>query len=76
MTKTQTRQNIAAAVARRTELAQVAQTAKPRQRKAAYAALEQAEMDVDFAVRAHEMAVRASMPGATEAEIQSAARAA
>jgi len=77
MNTTQTAQAITAAVAQRTELVKVAMAAKPgRAAKVAWAAVEVAEQAVRFAVQDHEMAVRASMLGATEADIQTAARAA
>lgn len=77
MNTTQTAQAIAAAVAERTKLVTIAEAAKtPRARKAAWAAVDVADQAVRFAVQDHEMVLRASMNGATEAEIQTAARAA
>lgn len=74
MTTDQTRQAIADAVAARTILVNAVATATTdRKRRAASRALEAAEMDVTFATRDHEMAVRASMPGATQAEIMAVA---
>jgi len=76
MNTTTARQNLTAAVARRSELVAIAQTLTGRKRTAAWKAVEEADMDVDFAARQVEFAARAEMPGATEAEIQTAARAA
>ena len=76
MNTTTARQNLTAAVARRSELVAIAQTLTGRKRTAAWKAVEEADMDVDFAAREVEMATRREMPGATEAEIQTAARAA
>ena len=65
-----------AAVAHRTELVQVAEaTATPDAHRAAWAAVEVADREVRFAAQAHEMAVRASMPGAAAADVMAAARA-
>ena len=65
-------------IARTAKAAAVAAFAKaaPRTRKAALAALELADMDLDIAIRNHEQAVRAANPTATEAEIQQIVRAA
>lgn len=77
MNTTQTAQAITAAVAHRTELVAVAEAAAtPRARKAAWNAVEVADQAVRFATQDHEIATRIAMKGATEVEIQSAARAA
>lgn len=76
MNSNEARENLTAAVAKRTELVGIAQALTGRKRTAAWKAVEEADMDVNFAARQVEFAVRAEMIGATEAEIQSAARAA
>lgn len=76
MNTNEAREALAAAIAHRTELAKVAQTLTGRKATAAWKAVEVANMDVEFAAREVEMATRHAMAGATEAEIQTAARAA
>lgn len=76
MTTTEAREALTTAIAKRTELVRTAQTLTGRKATAAWRAVEDAEMDVDFAAREVEMATRREMVGATEAQIQSAARAA
>lgn len=77
MTTTQTAEALTAAVAARTELVAIAEAATTaRARKAAWAAVEAADQAVRFATQDHEMAVRASLRGATEAQVQTAAWAA
>lgn len=76
MNSNEARKNLTAAIARRTELVEIAQTLTGRKRTAAWKAVEDADMEVDFAARQVEMAVRSEMVGSTEAEIQTAAGAA
>lgn len=76
METTATAQAITAAVATRTALVAIALAAKPRQAKAAWAAVEDADQMVNVATREHEQAVRAAMPGATQAEVMAVAMAA
>lgn len=76
MNSNEARENLTAAIAKRTELVQIAQTLTGRKRTAAWMAVEDADMDVNFAAREVEMATRSEMVGATEAQIQTVARAA
>ena len=76
MTTNEARENLTAAIAKRTELVQIAQTLTGRKRTAAWVAVEDADMAVNIAAREVEIATRREMVGATEAEIQKAARAA
>ena len=76
MTTTTAREALTAAIATRTHLVQVASTLTGRKATAAWKAVEAADLEVDFAQRDVEMATRREMVGATEAEIQTAARAA
>lgn len=77
MNTNRTAEAITAAVAERTGLVAIAEAAMtPRTRKAAWVAVGIADTAVRFAAQDHEMAVRAAMTGATEREIQTAARAA
>jgi len=64
--------------ARTAKAAAVAALAKaaPRTKKAALLAVEDADMNLNIAIRQHEQAVRAANPTATEAEIQQIVRAA
>lgn len=76
MNSNEAREALTAAIATRTALVQKAESLTGRKATAAWKAVEAANMDVDFAAREVEMATRREMPGATEAEIQTAARAA
>ncbi len=76
MNTNEARQNLAAAIAIRTELVATAQVLTDRKATAAWRAVEAADMDVNFAAREVEMATRRAMVDATEAQIQTAALAA
>lgn len=76
MNTTEARENLTAAVAHRTKLVQIAETLTGRKATTAWKAVEVADMDVNFAAREIEMATRREMAGSTEAEIQTASRAA
>lgn len=77
MTTNEARQNLTAAVARRTEAVQYAQSvAGPRKSAAAWRIVEQLDQAVRFAAQDVEMVTRLEMVGATEAEIQAAVQAA
>ena len=74
MNSNEARQILTAAVAARTEAVTIAQQLTGRKATAAWKVVEDRDMDVNFAAREVEMAVRREMAGATEAEIQAAAR--
>ena len=73
MNTTEARQNLTAAIAKRTQLVKVAEALTGRKATAAWKAVEVASWDVDLAAREVEMATRREMVGATEAEIMTAA---
>ena len=70
MTTTEAREALADAIAARTIQVRSAEKASPRAQRAAWRAVEEADMAVRFAQVDVEMAVRRAMPDATEAEIQ------
>lgn len=73
MTSTEARSELRTAVATRTALVTAAQEATPRARRAAWDAVDAADFAVGLATRRLEQAVRAEMPGASEAQVMAAA---